>query len=112
MSARKRLVEMPMAETPDTEPAPLFVVPEQKKKGMRAAMAEARRVIANALPDVAQALATHSKEGSVAHLRLFMEVSGLLKGGLQIKTKVQREKTVEELLDEEWARQKVLLGED
>ena len=108
-AARRVVVEMPSAEEPEALPFAVEVaeLPRRARKGMRAATAEARRRVAEALPEVISTLATRAKDGDAASLKLFLEVSGVLKGGLAPAARERREKTLEEILFEQWERDKL-----
>lgn len=81
---------------------------ERRKRGVR----QARREVARLLPEVIRALGTKAADGSVAHVKLFLELSGVLKGGLAKQAKVARARTLEEVLVEQWDREKALVAED
>jgi hypothetical protein len=72
---------------------------------MPMALAEAKQIVAAALPDVSRALADQAKAGSVNHLKLFLEIAGLLKGGLGVPEETRREKNLEEILNEQWEKE-------
>lgn len=88
--------------------APEQAVPARKKTGMRQAVAEARREVAASLPGVVRELARQALEGSVNHLKLYLELSGVLKGGLAAPARQAREQTLEEFLNERWAQDKAI----
>ena len=73
---------------------------------MRQATAQARREVALALPGVVHALAAQALTGSVTHLKLFLELSGSLKSGLAAPEKTVRERTLEEVIVEQWEQDK------
>ncbi len=107
-AANRKQVPGPAAEMPGAESfGPVLLEntnqePTPKKVGMRQATAQARREVALALPGVVRALAREALTGSVTHLKLFLELSGALKGGLAAPEKVVRERTLEEILVEQW----------
>ena len=68
------------------------------------ALAEAKWIVAQALPHVSRKLAEDAKGGSVNHLKLFLEIAGLLKGGLAMPEEIRQEKTLEDLLNEQWEK--------
>ena len=95
----------PSAEQPGAELfGPVLVEPARRKNSMRQAVTEARRELALELPAVVRALAEQAKTGSVTHLKLFLELSGVLKGGLTVPEKKVRERTLEEILVQQWKR--------
>ncbi len=105
-AANRKELERPSA-TPGAESfGPVLVEPARKPPSMRQAVAQARREIALTLPAVVRTLAQQSVEGSVTHLKLYLELSGVLKGGLAAPPKIAREKTLEEVLIEKWAQDK------
>jgi hypothetical protein len=71
---------------------------------MPTAVAEAKSIIAAALPAVSRTLAEQATAGSVNHLKLFLEIAGLLKGGLAVPEEIRQEKTLEDLLNEQWEK--------
>ena len=62
----------------------------------------ARNQLWNALPDFAAALVERAREGSVAHLKLLIELGVLEKGMLKAKRTARKEKSVGELLMEQF----------
>ena len=59
---------------------------------------------AEALPEVAAKLLHEAKQGSVAHLKLVLQISGLDKGEVPRVRSKKREKNLEEILMEAWAK--------
>ena len=106
-AANRETAERPPAEQPGAESfGPVLVGPARKTPSMRQAIAEARREIATTLPLVVRTLAKESIGGSVHHLKLYLELSGVLKGGLTAPEKQVRERTLEEILVERWEQDK------
>ena len=117
-AANRKAVQRPAAGLPGrdrvgAEPfGPVLLEPARKTPSMRRAVAEARREVALTLPEVVRTLAQQSIEGSVTHLKLYLELSGVLKGGLAAKEKQVREKTLEEVLMEKWAHDEAMEASD
>jgi hypothetical protein len=65
----------------------------------------ARRSLQESIPDVAAKLAEKAKEGSVAHMKLLLQLVGLEDGGFVVVEPGKREKTLEEILLEEWHKE-------
>ena len=89
-----------------------FLIGKPKKPGMRAAIAESRQIIADNLPNVIRelskkAISGDGKASDATHLKLFLEISGVLKGGLGPQEKVVRERTFEEIMTERWEQDKL-----
>ena len=82
--------------------------PEEKITRKRpGGLAGARRRIARGAPSVANAIVTHAKKGSAAHARLFLETSGLLRGGLGRAARKKAQKSLEAILMEQWERDRI-----
>lgn len=79
---------------------------------MKFALGESRREAARMLPEVVRALAREAASGSVPHTKLFLELTGVLKSGLGAAEKVKKERTLEEILVEQWEREKAYAAED
>ena len=108
-AANRKPVSRPSADMPGAESfGPKLVEPTRKKVGMRQAVTEARREVALALPAIVRALAEQALTGSATHLKLFLELSGALKGGLAAPEKVVRERTLEEVIVEQWEQDKAI----
>ncbi len=108
-AANRKAIERPPAELPGAELfGPVLVESAKKSPGMRQAVAEARREVAQSLPLVVRTLAREAVEGSVTHLKLFLELSGVLKGGLAAPEKAVREPTLYEVLQEKWEQDAAL----
>ena len=106
-AAQRKAGARPSAEQPGAELfGPVLVEPARRKASMRQAVAEARREVALKLPEVVRALAEQSIAGSVTHVKLFLELSGVLKGGLTVPEKKVRERTLEEILVQQWEEDK------
>jgi len=65
----------------------------------------ARRSLEESIPEVAAKLAEQAKEGSVAHMKLLLQLLGLDDGGFVVVEPGKREKTLEEILLEEWHKE-------
>jgi hypothetical protein len=65
----------------------------------------ARRTLEEAIPEVAAKLAEQAKEGSVAHMKLLLQLLGLDEDGFVIAEARPQEKTLEQILLEEWHKQ-------
>jgi hypothetical protein len=65
----------------------------------------ARRTLEEAIPEVAAKLAEQAKEGSVAHMKLLLQLLGLDDDGFVIAEARPQEKTLEQILLEEWQKQ-------
>ncbi len=63
-----------------------------------------RARFAEALPEVTATLLREAKQGSVAHLKLLVQISGIDKGEIKPAGRKRRGKNLEELLKEAWAR--------
>ena len=106
-AAHRKPAPRPPADQPGAESfGPVLVEPARKPPSMRQAVTEAKREIARTLPTVVRTLAEESIEGSVTHLKLYLELSGVLKGGLTVPEKPVRERTLEEILNEQWEQDK------
>jgi hypothetical protein len=68
-------------------------------------IARARKLLVEVLPDVAEKLATDAKTGSISHMKLLLQLLGIEDGGLKPKQRSRREKTLEEILMEQWRKE-------
>ncbi len=66
---------------------------------------QARRSLVEAMPDAAKALGAKAGDGSFSHMKLMVQLLGLEKGGLKPRQKVKREKTLEQILQEQWEKE-------
>ena len=105
-AANRKELERPPATPGADSLGPVLVEPARKPPSMRQAVAQARREVALTLPEVIRTLARESIGGSVNHLKLYLELSGVLKGGLAAPPRVAPEKTLEEFFLERWAQDK------
>ena len=64
-----------------------------------------RARFAEALPEIAETLLKQAKKGSVAHLKLLVQLSGLDRGELVPKAQKRKGKSVTATLLEEWRRE-------
>ena len=64
-----------------------------------------RRTLEDAIPEVATKLAEQAKEGSVAHIKLLLQLLGLDNDGFVIAEARPQEKTLEQILLEQWHKQ-------
>jgi hypothetical protein len=65
----------------------------------------ARKRLMEAIPEAAKALATGASSGSVPHIKLLLELVGLDEGELGPETECRREKTLEEIVMEQWRKE-------
>jgi hypothetical protein len=65
----------------------------------------ARWLLVNALPQLAVALAEQAEKGSVPHMKLLLEMLGLDKGGFAAREIKVKERTLEEILMEQWHKE-------
>ncbi len=66
----------------------------------------ARARFAEALPEIAETLLTQAKGGSVPHMKLLIELSGLNKGDVVPRAMKPRGKSLQAILEEEWQKEK------
>ena len=66
----------------------------------------ARARFAEAMPEIAETLLTQAKGGSVAHMKLLIELSGLNKGDVVPRATKKRGKSLQAILEEEWQKEK------
>ena len=110
-ASNRKPLTLPEANQSQAESfGPVLVGPPKKRPGMRKAITEARHEVAWHLPQVVQALANEALKGSVTHLKLFLELSGLLKGGLAAPEKQVRERTLEEIIVGNWEEEKAIVA--
>ena len=64
-----------------------------------------RARFAEALPEVTATLLREAKQGSVAHLKLLVQISGIDKGEIKPAGRKRKGKGLEQLLKEAWERQ-------
>jgi hypothetical protein len=65
----------------------------------------ARKSLMDAIPGSAKALADGASSGSVPHIKLLLQLVGLDDGELAPETVRPREKTLEEILMEQWRKE-------
>ena len=65
----------------------------------------ARRSLMQAIPETACALATGASGGSVPHIKLLLQLVGLDEGSMGPETAKRREKTLEEIVMEQWRKE-------
>jgi hypothetical protein len=65
----------------------------------------ARKSLMEAVPETATALADGAKEGSVPHIKLLLQLVGLDEAGFAPIVVRPKEKTLEELVMEQWYRE-------
>lgn len=65
----------------------------------------ARARFAEALPEIADTLLEQARKGSVAHLKLLVQLSGLDRGDLVPKAAKRRGKSLEAILMDEWSKE-------
>ena len=68
-------------------------------------IAMARKELVESLPDVARKLVTDAKTGSIPHMKLLLHLLGLEDGGLTPKQRARREKTLEEIVMEQFRKE-------
>ena len=61
-----------------------------------------RKRLMEAIPSIVNTLLEKAETGSVPHMKLLLELSGLDKGRLAPRQEERREKTLEEILMEQW----------
>jgi hypothetical protein len=66
---------------------------------------QARKLLVEAIPEIAAKLVTDAKTGSVPHMKLLLQLLGLEDGGLTAKESSRREKTLEEIVMEQWHKE-------
>ena len=66
----------------------------------------ARARFAEALPEIAETLLKQAKDGSVPHMKLLIELSGLNKGDVVPRATKKRGKSLQAILEEEWQKEK------
>jgi hypothetical protein len=69
------------------------------------AIGKARRELVDALTEVATKLAMEAKAGSIPHMKLLLQLLGLEDGGLTPKERSKREKSLEEIVMEQWRKE-------
>ena len=69
------------------------------------AIGKARRELVDALTEVATKLATEAKAGSIPHMKLLLQLLGLEDGGLTPQKSSRREKSLEEIVMEQWRKE-------
>lgn len=65
----------------------------------------ARARFAEALPEIADTLLQQAKGGSIPHMKLLIELSGLNKGDVVPRVTKRRGKSLEAMLEEEWQKE-------
>ena len=65
----------------------------------------ARKELMEAIPRVMDALIAEARRGSVQHIKLVLQLMGLEEGGLASKDMRPKEKTLEEILMEQWEKE-------
>ncbi len=63
-----------------------------------------RRKLAEALPGIVRVMVKKAKQGSVPHMALLLKTAGLDQRGNLIPQIVRRERTLEEILMEQWEK--------
>jgi len=66
---------------------------------------QAREKLVESIPAIAARLVTDAKQGSVSHMRLLLHLLGIDYGGLGDRENRPVEKTLEEILMEQWAKE-------
>ena len=93
----------------EAQPANADLNPEQEQELARSRQTRlierARNRLLGALPDMATALAAKAKAGSAPHMRLLLQILDLYDGGLAEQQVQVKEKTLEEILMEQWNRE-------
>ena len=82
-----------------------MVEDEASSAGFVELIDRARKSLMLAIPDSADALAQEARKGSVQHIKLLLQLVGLDEGGLALKEVRPREKTLEEIVMEQWAKE-------
>lgn len=107
--ARKRVAGrfvLEGAETPGDEATGVAVKPvgsnRVKAPRPRYCRTFARARFAEGLPEITETLILEAKKGSVAHLKLLVQLSGLDKGEVVPRVTKRRGKSLEAVLMEEW----------
>ncbi len=86
-----------MEETQEIKPSEPDVGSERKAR-----IENATLTLENALPAVVGKLADEAAKGSVSHMKLLLQLLGLEDGALSRKDEGPRERTLEEILMEQW----------
>ena len=64
-----------------------------------------RARLAEELPAVTRTLLREAKKGSIAHLKLLVQISGLDKGSVTPEPKKHKGRNLEQILMDEWAKE-------
>jgi hypothetical protein len=76
--------------------------PVRRRSRHAKVIAKARRTLQEAVPEVATKLVEQAKTGNIPHMKLLLQLLGLEDGGLTPTRVGPREKTLEEVLMEQW----------
>ncbi len=69
------------------------------------AIREAGRTLMDAVPDVSMKLAEEARKGNIQHMKLLLQLLNLDEGGLTPREAGPKEKTLEEILMEQWHKE-------
>ncbi len=101
---RPRLVPPADPPPPEESPPPQPDIPEPPLTEPEL-IDRARRTLMQAVPAVTRALAENAEKGSLPHIKLLLELLGLDGGELSSEEVHPPEKTLEQILMENWAKE-------